>query len=207
MTNFKLNNKLYNNNCNPIKISKYNYNFKSIIDDETNTLLGNTNDVCIIYMLNEVPSYLMHSLLENKFDIPYTTNHKYGGTSSEYTINHRLECTLEKFELENAFIEINKNNYNLNNTPLVNLLFNNANNIQLILVVAYNSKNGCLEYCRINLAQLESKLCSRYEETVKDYNTNKNINLMNDIKELIDQLDDTDLDNIINYINIWRKSQ
>lgn len=205
MANFKLNNKLYNNNCNPIRVSKYNYNFKPIIDDETTTLLGTTNDVGIIYELNEVPSYLIHSLLENKFNIPYTTDRKYDGTSSEYTINHRLEYTLEKFELQNAFIEINKNNYNLNNTPLVSLLFNNSNNIQLILLVAYNSKNGCLEYCRINLSQLESKLCGIYEETVKEYNTSKNINIVNDIQELIDNLNEEYFNDIIDYINFRRK--
>lgn len=205
MANFKLNNKLYNNNCNPIRISKYNYNFKPIIDDETTTLLGNANDIGIIYELNEVPSYLIHSLLENKFNIPYTTDHKYGGTSSEYTINHRLEYTLEKFELQNAFIEIDKNNCDLNNTPLVDLLFNNTNNINLILLVAYNSKNSCLEYCRINLSQLESKLCGIYEETVKEYNTSKNINIVNDIQELIDNLDEEYFNDIIDYINFRRK--
>lgn len=195
MANFKLNNEL-DNNCDPIKISKYNYNFKPIIDDETTTLLGTTNDICIIYELNEVPSYLIHSLLENKFDIPYTANN---------AINHRLEYTLEKFELQDAFIEIDKSNCNLNNTPLVNLLFNNANNIKLILLVAYNSKNSCLEYCRINLSQLESKLCGIYEETVKEYNISKNINIVNDIQELIDNLDEEYFNDIIDYINFRRK--
>lgn len=195
MANFKLNNKL-DNNCDPIKISKYNYNFKPIIDNETTTLLGTANDIGIIYELNEVPLYLIHSLLENKFDIPYAANN---------AINHRLEYTLEKFELQDAFIEIDKNNCDLNNTPLVNLLFNNANNIKLILLVAYNSKNGCLEYCRINLSQLESKLCGMYEETVKEYNTSKNINIVNDIQELIDNLDEEYFNDIIDYINFRRK--
>lgn len=205
MTNFKLNNKLYNNNLNPIKIIKYNYNFEPLIDGETKTLLGNTNDTGIIYVLNEVPEYLIHSLLENKFNIPYATNHKYGGVSSEYTINHRLEYILDKFELEDAFIEINKNNYDLNNTPLVNLIFNTANSIQLILLVAYNSKNNCLNYCRINLSQLESKLYGMHEETIKDYSYTKNTNIVNDIKELISNLDGEYLNDIIDYINARRQ--